>query len=116
MGMGMENGDDFLYSKLYSNGYYGAFAADAEGGTITNCYSAVSFTNLGYDNRYHGFVYSIGTQTGCFFDKDLRVVKKLSLRGVPTTLLVNQEGKEFARVIGSIDFADAKFISWVKNF
>ena len=51
-----------------------------------------------------------------FFDKDLRVVKKLSLRGVPTTLLVNQEGKEFARVIGSIDFADAKFISWVKNF
>ena len=51
-----------------------------------------------------------------FFDKDLRVVKKLNLRGVPTTLLINQEGKEFARVMGSIDFSDTKFINWVKNF
>jgi thiol-disulfide isomerase/thioredoxin len=50
------------------------------------------------------------------FDKDLRVVKKLNLRGVPTTLLINQEGKEFARVMGSIDFSDTKFINWVKNF
>ena len=41
-----------------------------------------------------------------YFDKDLKVIKKLRLRGVPTTLLINKEGKEFARIVGSIDFAD----------
>ena len=51
-----------------------------------------------------------------FFDKDLRVVKKLALRGVPTTLLINSEGKEFSRIMGSVDFADKKFIDWIKNF
>jgi hypothetical protein len=28
---------------------------------------------------------------------------------------VNRNGKEIARVIGSIDFADEKFISWLRN-
>jgi len=51
-----------------------------------------------------------------YFDKDLRVIKKLRLRGVPTTLLINKEGKEFARVVGSIDFADKEFIRWIRNF
>jgi thiol-disulfide isomerase/thioredoxin len=51
-----------------------------------------------------------------YFDKDLKVIKKLRLRGVPTTLLINKEGKEFARIVGSIDFADKEFISWIKNF
>jgi len=51
-----------------------------------------------------------------YFDKDLKVIKKLRLRGVPTTLLINKEGKEFARIVGSIDFADKKFISWIRNF
>jgi len=51
-----------------------------------------------------------------YFDKDLKVTKKLKLRGVPTTLLINKEGKEFARIVGSIDFADKEFISWIKNF
>jgi len=51
-----------------------------------------------------------------YFDKDLKVIKKLRLRGVPTTLLINKEGKEFARIVGSIDFVDKKFVSWIKNF
>jgi hypothetical protein len=51
-----------------------------------------------------------------FFDKDLKTVKKLVLRGVPTTLLINREGKEFARVVGSINFSDKKFVDWIKNF
>jgi thiol-disulfide isomerase/thioredoxin len=51
-----------------------------------------------------------------FFDKDLKIVKKLALRGVPTTLLINREGKEFARVVGSINFSDKKFVDWIKNF
>ena len=39
-----------------------------------------------------------------------------SLRGVPTTILINKKGQEFARVIGSIDFEDKNFINWIKNY
>ena len=28
------------------------------------------------------------------------IPKKLLLRGIPTTLLINKEGEEFARVVG----------------
>ena len=41
---------------------------------------------------------------------------KLSLRGVPTSVLFNVNGKEFARIIGSIDFDNLKFIEWLKNY
>ena len=44
------------------------------------------------------------------------MAKNFSLRGIPTTILINKKGKEFARVIGSIDFKDEKFINWLKNF
>ena len=39
-----------------------------------------------------------------------------SLRGVPTSILINKEGQEFARIIGSIDFEDKKFVSWIKKY
>ena len=48
-----------------------------------------------------------------FFDKDLNFVKEFKLRGVPTTILINKKGEEFARIIGSIDFQDKKFIKWL---
>ena len=51
-----------------------------------------------------------------YFDNPTTLAKKLSLRGVPTTVLFNTEGKEFARIIGSIDFDDLKFIEWLKNY
>ena len=41
-----------------------------------------------------------------YFDAPTTLAKKLSLRGVPTSILFNKEGKEFARIIGSIDFDD----------
>jgi thioredoxin-related protein len=50
------------------------------------------------------------------FDKELRVVKGLGLRGLPTTILINKQGKEFSRVVGAIDFSDKKFIDWIKNY
>jgi hypothetical protein len=34
---------------------------------------------------------------------------------LPTTLIIDQNSKELARVIGSIDFADEKFVFWLKN-
>ena len=51
-----------------------------------------------------------------YFDNPTTLAKKLSLRGVPTSILFNTDGKEFARIIGSIDFDDLKFIEWLKNY
>jgi len=51
-----------------------------------------------------------------FFDRNLNFVKEFKLRGVPTTILVNKKGEEFARIIGSIDFQDKKFIKWLLSY
>ena len=51
-----------------------------------------------------------------YFDPTVNLSKKFLLRGVPTTIFINKEGKEFARIVGSIDFSDEKFISWLENF
>ena len=51
-----------------------------------------------------------------YYDAPTTLAKKLSLRGIPTSILFNVEGKEFARIIGSIDFDDLTFIDWLKNY
>ena len=51
-----------------------------------------------------------------YFDNTVTLAKDLSLRGVPTTILFNKEGKEFARIIGSIDFNNEEFIYWLSKY
>ena len=51
-----------------------------------------------------------------YFDKNLVVARKFALRGLPTTIFVNKNGEEFARIIGSINFDDKKFINWLKEY
>ena len=51
-----------------------------------------------------------------YFDTPVTLAKKLSLRGVPTTILFNKKGEEFARIVGSIDFTDKKFIKWLETY
>jgi len=51
-----------------------------------------------------------------YFDPPTTLAKMFSLRGVPTTILINKEGQEFARVIGSINFEDKNFIDWIKKY
>ena len=51
-----------------------------------------------------------------YFDPPTTLAKMFSLRGVPTSILINKEGQEFARVIGSIDFEDKNFINWIKKY
>ena len=51
-----------------------------------------------------------------YFDSSITLAKKVSLRGIPTTILINKDGFEFARIIGSIDFEDQKFLDWLYNF
>tara|TARA_B110000971_G_scaffold158580_1_gene161970 strand:- start:283 stop:798 length:516 start_codon:yes stop_codon:yes gene_type:complete len=51
-----------------------------------------------------------------YFDPPITLAKKFSLRGVPTTILFDKKGKEFARIIGSIDFNEEEFIDWLKSY
>ena len=51
-----------------------------------------------------------------YFDPPATLAKKFSLRGVPTSIIINKEGQEFARVLGSIDFEDKNFINWIKKY
>ena len=51
-----------------------------------------------------------------FFDTDVKLAKKFLLRGVPTTVIMDKGGKEIARVIGSVDFQDEKFKTWLQKF
>ena len=51
-----------------------------------------------------------------YLDAPITLAKKFSLRGVPTTILFNKRGEEFARIIGSIDFENEKFINWLKTY
>ena len=51
-----------------------------------------------------------------FFDSPTTLAKTFSLRGVPTSILINKKGQEFARIIGSINFEDKNFINWIKNY
>ena len=51
-----------------------------------------------------------------YFDPTVTLAKKFSLRGIPTTILFNKEGNEFARILGAIDFNDKKFIDWLKLY
>ena len=51
-----------------------------------------------------------------FFDPDLNFNKELNLRGVPTTVLINKERKEFARITGEVNFLDKQFLHWLLKY
>ena len=50
-----------------------------------------------------------------YFDDGLKLVKIFALRGVPTTVILNKNKEMIARISGSIDFEDEKFISWLNS-
>ena len=51
-----------------------------------------------------------------YYDAPTTLAKTFSLRGVPTSILLDKDGKEFSRIIGSIDFDDINFIEWLKTY
>ena len=51
-----------------------------------------------------------------FFDPEVTLAKTFSLRGVPTSIFINKEGEEFARVLGDIDFNDKDFLKWIEKY
>ena len=75
--------------------------------------------NVGKDdlNKSYEFFKSLNIKNlDIYFDNKTTLAKDFSLRGVPTTLLFNKEGKEFARIVGSIDFNEKDFIEWLSLY
>ena len=56
------------------------------------------------------------TNLNIYFDNPSTLAKTFSLRGVPTSILINKDGYEFARIMGSIDFNDKNFIRWLTAY
>ena len=75
--------------------------------------------NVGKDNleKSLNFYNVLGIKNlKVYFDTDITLAKKFGLRGIPTSILLNKDGLEFARIIGSIDYEDIKFIDWLSNY
>tara|TARA_Y100000588_G_C13631926_1_gene659909 strand:+ start:51 stop:572 length:522 start_codon:yes stop_codon:yes gene_type:complete len=50
-----------------------------------------------------------------YFDIENNLVNLFRLRGLPTTIILNNDKKEIARVLGTLDFSDQRFISWLNS-
>ena len=129
--------EDFLGNKINLNEYHGKLIiinfwatwcepCKKEMPSLDNLYQDNSFKNL------HIFAVNMEQPNikktkkfftdlkiknlSIFFDKNLNFVKEFKLRGVPTTILINKKGEEFARIIGEIDFQNKKFLKWLSNY
>ena len=51
-----------------------------------------------------------------YYDPPSTLAKTFSLRGIPTSILFDKDGNEFARILGSIDFNNQNFINWLSNY
>ena len=50
-----------------------------------------------------------------FYGSSIELAKEFKLRGIPTTIIIDKEGYEFARIIGFIDFENKSFLNWLSN-
>ena len=51
-----------------------------------------------------------------YYGESVKLANEFSLIGLPTTILINKNGEEFARILGSVDFEDKKFIEWLRTY
>ena len=75
--------------------------------------------NIGQEDKESIKKFFFDVQINAFeilYDSDVKLAKKFSLRGIPTSVLINKDGYEFAKIIGSIDFEDPKFVNWLLNY
>ena len=70
--------------------------------------------NVGQDNLEKSLKFF--EELKIYNDGPITLAKKFGLRGIPTSIIINKDGYEFARIIGSIDFEDKKFIDWLSNY
>ena len=121
------NLDDFK-GKLILLNFWATWCAPCkeEMPSLDNLLSNSKFSNLkifpiniGQEDIYKSefFFKELNIQNlDIYIDPPITLAKKFALRGVPTTILFNKQGKEFARIMGSIDFNNKEFIDWLKNY
>ena len=51
-----------------------------------------------------------------YFDDSVKLANLFSLRGIPTSVIINKNGEEFARIMGAVDFTDKKFVEWLSKY
>ena len=67
--------------------------------------------------RAGDFFKNIGvTSLDIYFDPDFKLVKIFKMRGLPTSILIDKNGKEFGRVVGEIDFTSEMFSELLKKY
>ena len=67
--------------------------------------------------RAGDFFKNIGiTSLDIYFDPDFKLVKTFKMRGLPTSILIDKNGKEFGRVVGEIDFNSEYFIQLLEKY
>ncbi len=75
---------------------------------------AINIENISY-SKAKAFLDNLKVKNfDTFFDPKLKLVRELTLKGVPTTLILNEKGYEIARILGDLNFEDKKFIEWIK--
>ena len=55
-------------------------------------------------------------ENSIYFDSNVKLANLFRLTGVPTTIILNKNKNEIARILGPIDFSDQKFINWLNTF
>ena len=67
--------------------------------------------------RTGDFFKSLGiTSLDIYFDPDFKLVKTFKMRGLPTSILIDKDGKEFGRVVGEVDFNSETFYKFLKKY
>ena len=51
-----------------------------------------------------------------YFDDTVKLANLFSLRGIPTSIIINKNGEEFARIMGAVDFTDKNFVEWLSKY
>ena len=67
--------------------------------------------------RAGDFFKSIGiTSLDIYFDPGFKLVKTFKMRGLPTSILIDKNGREFGRVVGEVDFVSESFLEIIKKY
>ena len=56
------------------------------------------------------------TNLKIYFDPSFNLVKVFNMRGMTTSILIDKNGKEFAKIIGEVDFSEDSFINFLKKY
>ena len=56
------------------------------------------------------------TSLDIYFDPDFKLVKIFKMRGLPTSILIDKNGREFGRVVGEVDFDSKEFVKLLNKY